>query len=87
MKLTRLCTWALHLHDAIGMQLHTLRGTVPVESIELGALQMTFSLVTADFHAFFVGKDRVLTHDNTIRTPTARIVPGLASPNLTASAQ
>ena len=61
-----------------GMQLHTIRGTVPVESSGPGALQTTFGLVAADFHTFFIGKGMVLTHDNTIRPPTDRIVPGLA---------
>jgi hypothetical protein len=62
-----------------GMQLHTLRGTVPVEGVEPGALQTTIGLVTADFHTFFAGQGMVLTHDNTIRRPTNRIVPGLAA--------
>jgi hypothetical protein len=35
--------------------------------------------VTADFHTFFAGKAMVLTHDNTIRKPTTRTVPGLAT--------
>ena len=60
-----------------GMQLHTIRGTVPVESTETGALEKSFSLVAADFDTFFVGKAMVLTHDNTIRPPTNRVVPGL----------
>ena len=61
-----------------GMQLHTIRRTVPVEGIEPGVLQTTFGLVAADFHTFFAGKEMVLTHDNTIRPPTDRVVPGLA---------
>ena len=61
-----------------GMQLHSLRGTLPVEDVEPGTLQTTFGLVAADFHTFFAGKGMVLTHDNTIRPPTGRIVPGLA---------
>jgi hypothetical protein len=68
---------ARDLHE--GMQLHTIRGTVPVEDIKPGTVQTTFSLVSADFHTFFAGKGMVLTHDNTIRPPTDRIVPGLAA--------
>ena len=60
-----------------GMQLHTIRGTLPVESTEAGAVQKTFSLAVADFSTFFVGKAAILTHNNTIRRPTTRIVPGL----------
>jgi hypothetical protein len=61
-----------------GMQLHTIHGTVPVQGVEPGTSQKTFSLVAADFHTFFAGKEMILTHDNTIRPPTDRIVPGLA---------
>ena len=61
-----------------GMHLHTLRGTVSVEATEPGTVQTTYSLVVDDFHTFFTGKGMVLTHDNTIRPPTDRIVPGLA---------
>ena len=61
-----------------GMQLHTVRGTVPIESTMPGDVQATIGLVAADFHTFFVGKEMALTHDNTIRPPTDRIVPGLA---------
>ncbi len=49
-----------------------------VESSAPGALQTTYGLVAADFHTFFIGKGMVLTHDNTIRPPTDRIVPCLA---------
>jgi hypothetical protein len=60
-----------------GMQMHSFRGTMSVEGTELGKLEMTYSLVIADFHTFFVGKGMVLTHDNTIHRPTDRTVPGL----------
>jgi hypothetical protein len=61
-----------------GMQLHTIHGTAPVESTAPGELQTSVGLVAADYHTFFIGKGMVLTHDNTIRPPTDRIVPGLA---------
>jgi hypothetical protein len=31
----------------------------------------------ADFHTYFVGDGRILSHDNTPRNPTNSIVPGL----------
>jgi hypothetical protein len=61
-----------------GMQLHTIRGTVELEDTAPGDLQTTIGLVADDFHTFFIGKQKVLTHDNTIRPPTDRIVPGLS---------
>lgn len=61
-----------------GMQLHTIRGTASIEGTETGSLQATFGLVVADLHTYFVGKENILTHDNTIRKPTNCVVPGLA---------
>jgi hypothetical protein len=63
-----------------GMRLHTIRGTVPIEAVEPGTSQTSFSLIVADFHTFFAGKAMALTHDNTIRKPTHCLVPGLLSP-------
>ena len=37
------------------------------------------NLRVADFHTYFVGKQKILTHDNTIRKPTNCVVPGLAA--------
>jgi hypothetical protein len=59
-----------------GMRLHTIRGTLPVEGVEPGPSQASMGLVAADFHTLFAGKGMVLTHDNTIRRPTDRVVPG-----------
>ncbi len=59
-----------------GMQLHTLQGTVEVRQVEPGKDQSMFNLVVADFHTYFAGKNRVLTHDVTIRKPTNCLVPG-----------
>ena len=67
-----------------GMNLHTIHGTVPVEAVESGASQGTIGLATADLHTFYAGKAMVLTHDNTIRKPTNRIVPGLVANAATA---
>lgn len=59
------------------MQVHTLHGTVEVKRLEPGEEQSMFNLVVADFHTYFAGKERILTHDVTIRKPTNCIVPGL----------
>jgi hypothetical protein len=60
-----------------GMLLHTLQGTAAVEGVDSSEPQATYSLETADFHTFFVGKEMVLTRDNTIHHPTDYVVPGL----------
>jgi hypothetical protein len=33
----------------------------------------------ADFNTYFVGESGVLVHDNTPRTPTRAVLPGLTS--------
>jgi hypothetical protein len=38
-----------------------------------------YNLVVEGFHSYFAGKGKYLTHDNTIRRPTDRVVPGLAA--------
>ena len=62
-----------------GMQCHTLTGTLSIDAIEEGSHQETYNLVVADFHTYFAGRHRVLTHDNTIRSPTRCLVPGLTA--------
>jgi hypothetical protein len=60
-----------------GMYLHTLKGTVCIDSVGKCEAQQTYNLIVADFHSFFAGEEQALTHDNTIRQPTNMIVPGL----------
>ncbi|MFV1966885.1 MAG: polymorphic toxin-type HINT domain-containing protein [Pirellulaceae bacterium] len=62
-----------------GMQVHTVGGGEMVVEIEKDAPSAeTHNLVVADFHTYFVGKSRVLSHDVTNRRPTASVVPGLS---------
>ena len=61
------------------MRFHTLKGTVRLDRVEPAAKQDTYNLVVADFHTYFVGRQKLLTHDNTIRKPTNCVVPGLAA--------
>ena len=60
-----------------GMQLHCLQGSQPVSSVDDGVDAATYNMVVADFHTYFVGEERVLSHDVTNRRPTQAIVPGL----------
>ena len=36
-----------------------------------------YNLVVADFHTYFVGHSKILSHDNTVRDATDAVVPGL----------
>ncbi len=69
-----------------GMQLHNATGTTEVRSITENVREVeTYNLVVDGFHTYFVGKNRVLSYDNTLVKPTLRVVPGyslLASANV-----
>ena len=54
-------------------------GTTPIDSVGPAGEGLAYNLVVADFHTYFVGGARILSHDNTIRRPTSAIVPGLAN--------
>jgi hypothetical protein len=61
-----------------GMRLHSVTGSSEVLAVEdAQRTARAYNLVVADFHTYFVGDDRILSHDNTPRNPTNSIVPGL----------
>ncbi|MEQ8789756.1 MAG: polymorphic toxin-type HINT domain-containing protein [Pirellulaceae bacterium] len=70
--------WVKARDLASGMELHCASGTARVTAVELGGDEIeTHNLIIADFNTYFVGKQHVLSHDNTIREATNAIVPGL----------
>ena len=62
----------------------SIRGTATVASVKADKTEAAYNLVVEGFHSYFVGKEKYLTHDNTIRRPTDRLVPGLACKSSTA---
>jgi hypothetical protein len=60
-----------------GMVLHTADGPARVTNVEAGQTAETYNLVVADFNTYFVGEQKLLSHDNTVRRPTTTVVPGL----------
>lgn len=60
-----------------GDPLHSVTGSARIASAEPGSHQPTYNLVVADFHTYFAGETRILSHDNTVRGPTTTVVPGL----------
>ncbi len=59
-----------------GMRLHTVSGSVDVDSAGPADSAETYNLVVADYHTYFAGPDYALTHDNTIRRATNSALPG-----------
>jgi len=62
-----------------GSPLHRVSGTLDVGSVGDGGNRTTYNLIVADFHTYFVGQAKILSHDNTIREPTNAVVPGLTN--------
>lgn len=60
-----------------GMELHTAEGTIRVSDVDDGSEQETYNLIVADFHSYFAGQDKVLSHDNTVRESIDLAVPGM----------
>ena len=61
-----------------GMELQTSQGPLTVRSVEDGTRDVTHNLVVDGFNTYFVGNERILSHDNTIHQATEVVVPGLA---------
>ncbi|HZL90336.1 MAG TPA: polymorphic toxin-type HINT domain-containing protein [Pirellulaceae bacterium] len=60
-----------------GMLLHTASGPAPIVSVETGSDAATYNLIVADFATYFVGQQKILSHDFTLRRATSAVVPGL----------
>jgi hypothetical protein len=58
-------------------KLHCAAGFLPIESLEEAPAETSYNLIVEDFSTYFVGEQRLLVHDNTLRQPTLAIVPGL----------
>jgi hypothetical protein len=63
-----------------GMQFHTASGTSSIRSVTPESdMQPVYNLVLPDFHTYFVGRDEVLSYDNTPLQRTTHKVPGLST--------
>jgi len=62
-----------------GAVLSALGEPVLLSSAKFEGQGETYNLVVADFNTYFVGKSRILSHDNTLRGATKAVVPGLAA--------
>jgi len=69
--------WVQARHLSSGAGLHTADGTVAVSDLGDGRVEPAHNLIVADFHTYFVGRSRILTHDITPSRPTTTVVPGL----------
>ena len=69
--------WVLLRQLKPSHQLHGLEGAVAIVQVEPAPAAVTYNLVVDRFQTYFVGRDRLLCHDNSERRPTNALVPGL----------
>jgi hypothetical protein len=69
--------WTKARQLVAGVQLQSLKGPQSISAVAEGSKAETYNLLVADFHTYFVGVDRILSHDVTVRQPTDAVVPGL----------
>ncbi|MHC4180876.1 MAG: polymorphic toxin-type HINT domain-containing protein, partial [Planctomycetota bacterium] len=70
--------WVMSRRLMPGARFHGVTGSTKIDSVEPAGKGLAFNLVVADFHTYFVGDAKILSHDNTIRKPADVLVPGLA---------
>jgi hypothetical protein len=69
--------WVMAKHLEAGKVLHTVSGGLTIDQLDSLPAADAYNLIVAGFHTYFVGRERVLVHDNTLPKPTTAIVPGL----------
>ena len=69
--------WRMAKHLAAGSQLHGVDSDSDLVSVSEGEKAVAYNLVVGDFHTYFVGKNRLLVHDNGCPRPTTVISPGI----------
>ncbi|MDP7016550.1 MAG: polymorphic toxin-type HINT domain-containing protein [Pirellulaceae bacterium] len=61
-----------------GMNLYGADSMQTITDVGEGQTTASHNLIVADFSSYFVGEQRILSHDNTVRRPTNNILPGLS---------
>jgi len=59
-----------------GIALHTLQSPVDIRAVSQTGEEKAYNLIVADFHSYFVGDSKLLSHDNTMLQPTEVTTPG-----------
>jgi len=69
--------WTKSRDLKLSTRLHGVNGTTHVRTVQSGGFEPVYNLVVADFHTYFVGESKILSHDVTPAKPTDLVVPGL----------
>ena len=69
--------WRMAKELEKGAKLHGLKGSLEIASADSDGEAAAYNLVVADLDTYFVGDHALLVHDNTPRSPTQAILPGI----------
>jgi hypothetical protein len=69
--------WRSAKHLLPGMPLHSLDGSMTVESVEAVRATEVYNLVVSEFHNYFLASPRLLVHDNSTIADVPVVIPGL----------
>jgi hypothetical protein len=69
--------WRMAKEVGNGDVLHGVSGSSAIRKVEAAGEAETYNLIVAGFNTYFVGESGILVHDNTPRTPTQTIMPGI----------
>jgi hypothetical protein len=69
--------WTKARHLRSGNVLHCCTGTASLNDAKEAASEPTYNIVVADFNTYFIGENKILSHDVTLREPSRAVVPGL----------
>ncbi|MEO1524512.1 MAG: polymorphic toxin-type HINT domain-containing protein [Planctomycetota bacterium] len=68
--------WKMAKELNVGDRLHSIRGGLVIESIESDGMQQAFNLVVDQAQTYFIGENRILVHDNSMRGGERLPLPG-----------
>jgi hypothetical protein len=72
--------WRMAKELVDGAVLHGVKSPARIAAAAPAEQAESYNLVVAEFATYFVGEQGILVHDNTPRSPTAAIVPGVTAP-------
>jgi hypothetical protein len=76
--------WVMAKFLKAGQQLVSAQGLLYLQVAQVGDAAEAHNLEVGEFHTYFVGKNRVLVHDNTCPQPTTNRLPGVPGRGVTA---
>jgi hypothetical protein len=70
--------WEMAKFLKAGLPIVAIGGSLKLESANPDQEAEAYNLEVGEFHTYFVGKNRILAHDNTCPQPTTNVLPGVS---------